>query len=209
MAIEWWVVLATLAGPVIAVQTQKMVERATDRRRRRSQIFTALMANRATRIADDFVRALNLINLEFLPRSWSRDQEKAVITAWRILLGELSHGPGAGADQAAVIAWNLRCDDRVVELLAAMSTALGYSFTAEELRRGIYHPQGSVEREQAQLAILDGLRKILNGQSSFPMAVTQFLASPELVQAQVDLARKAASANDEHDGALKVKQINT
>src|SRR6266550_6208100 len=207
MAVEWWVVLATLAGPVIAVQTQKMVERTTERRRRRLQIFTALMANRATRIADDFVRALNRIDLEFLPRWWSRGKERAGINSWRALQGELTHGPGAGADQAAVIAWNLRCDDRVVDLLVAMSTALGYSFTPEELRRGIYHPQGSVEREHAQLAILDGLRKIFSGQSSFPMGVTQFPASPELAQAQVDLARKAAAAYDEQDGALKIKQI--
>ena len=45
MAIEWWVVLATLAGPAIAVQTQKFIERATESRRRRLQIFNALMAN--------------------------------------------------------------------------------------------------------------------------------------------------------------------
>jgi len=28
MAIEWWIVLATLGGPVLAVQTQKFIERA-------------------------------------------------------------------------------------------------------------------------------------------------------------------------------------
>jgi hypothetical protein len=41
------------------------------------------------------------------------------------------------------------------------------------------------------------------------MAVTDFPAvSPELAQAQADLARKAAAAYDEQDGALKVKQID-
>ena len=85
--------------------------------------------------------------------------------------------------------------------------ALGYSFTQEELRRGIYHPQGSVQREQAQLVILDGLRKIFSGQGSLPMAVTQFPASEEVVQAQLNLARKAASAYDDEHGALKIKQI--
>ena len=30
MAIEWWIVGATILGPVIAVQTQKFIERATD-----------------------------------------------------------------------------------------------------------------------------------------------------------------------------------
>ncbi|MGZ8308564.1 MAG: DUF6680 family protein [Rhodoplanes sp.] len=64
MSIEWWVVLATLAGPIVAVQTQKWIERATENRLRKYAIFNALMANRATRLADDYVKALNLIDIE-------------------------------------------------------------------------------------------------------------------------------------------------
>jgi hypothetical protein len=41
MNVEWWVVVVTLAGPVIAVQTQEWIEKATETRRRRSQIFYA------------------------------------------------------------------------------------------------------------------------------------------------------------------------
>lgn len=58
MQIEWWIVVATVAGPVVAVQTQKWIERATENRRRRYWIFNALMANRATRLADDYVKRL-------------------------------------------------------------------------------------------------------------------------------------------------------
>jgi hypothetical protein len=62
----------------------------------------------------------------------SRSKDKAVINAWRALLGDLTPGPGANADDAAIIAWNLRCGDAVVALLEAMSAALGYSFTQED-----------------------------------------------------------------------------
>lgn len=208
MPVEWWVVFATLVGPVLAVQTQKFIERAGDHRARRQRIFVALMANRATRLADDFVKALNLIDLEFLPSGWSRRKDKAVIGAWHALLDDLNHGPGADADKPTTIAWNARCDDRIVELLAAMSSALGYSFTREQLRRGIYHPQGFYEREQAHLAILDGLRKVLTGQSALPMAVTQFPTNPDFATAQLELIRKAADAYDGRNGALKVRQVS-
>jgi hypothetical protein len=207
MAVEWWVVFATLAGPVLAIQTQKFIERATERRSRRLQIFAALMANRATRLADDFVKALNLIDLFFLPRWWSQRADQSVINAWRSFFGELSHHPAANAEPAVVIAWNTRCDDRLVDLLRAMSDALGYSFTVEELRRGIYHPQGNVDREQTVLAILQGLRNVLAGPDSIRMAVTSFPVSQELANAQAELARKAAAAYDEENGALKVKQV--
>ncbi|TAI64391.1 DUF6680 family protein, partial [Bradyrhizobium sp. Leo170] len=209
MSVEWWVVFATLVGPVLAVQTQKFIERAGDHRARRQRIFVALMANRATRLADDFVKALNLIDLEYLPSGWSRRKDKAVIDAWHALLDDLNHGPGADADKPTTIAWNARCDDRIVELLAAMSSALGYSFTREQLRRGIYHPQGVYEREQAQLAILDGLRKVLTGQGALPMAVTQFPANPDFAAAQLELNHSSSgSATISRSGEVRLRGGN-
>ena len=84
--IEIFVIASTtIAGPILAVQAQKWVERATERRRARRSIFHALMSNRATRLNDDFVRALNLIDLEFSQgKGGSKDRD--VINAWRSLL---------------------------------------------------------------------------------------------------------------------------
>jgi hypothetical protein len=62
MAVEWWVILTTIAGPIIAVQIQKWIERVSERAKRRQWIFTALMANRASRLNDDYVRTLKLID---------------------------------------------------------------------------------------------------------------------------------------------------
>ncbi|MCK1672788.1 DUF6680 family protein [Bradyrhizobium sp. 150] len=207
MPVEWWVVFATLAGPVLAVQTQKFIEKASDRKNRRQRIFIALMANRATRINDDFVRALNLIDIEFLPSRLFRARDEAVINSWHELLGVYNTGPEADEEIAIKAAWNQRVEDKLVELLAMMAKAVGYSLTREQLRRGIYHPLGAVEREQAILTILDGLRKTFTGQSPIPMAIKEFPVSPELAAAQADLARKAASAYDEKSGALRIKEV--
>jgi hypothetical protein len=174
MTVEWWVVLATLAGPIIAVQTQKWIERISERGKRRQLIFTALMANRATRLHDDFIRALNLIDLEFSARRFGGSADRKVIDAWRALLGELANGPpDDNEDVNLARAWNGRVSDRPVDLLSAMSTALGYTFSAEELRRGIYYPKGRVDLEQSQLAIMHGLSKIIQGHASFPMKITE------------------------------------
>ena len=205
MLIEWWVVAATLAGPVVAVQTQKWIERATENRRRRYAIFNALMANRATRLADDYVRALNLIDIEFLPGTFRPAKDRMVINAWRSLFGELNKGLKQGeTDVQAIGSWHQRCDDRLVELLAAMSAALGYSFSSEDLRRGIYYPQGHVEREHAQLAILNGVRLLMEGKQSLPMKITEAPVSPELTKLQSQLTEKMTNAYAD-DGALKVR----
>jgi hypothetical protein len=199
MAIEWWVVLATLAGPVVAVQTQKWIERATESKRRRRWIFDVMMANRATRIADEHVKALNMIDLEFRSK-----KDKHVTDAWRALFGELTQGIRDGeTDQIIVTAWNRRCDDLYVSLLSAMSRRLGFGFNEEDLRRGIYYPRGHSERENAQLAILHGLRSIFQG-GALPVEIKAAPASPEAAALQVQLTEKMVTAYDQ-DGALKVR----
>jgi hypothetical protein len=205
MTVEWWVVLATLAGPIIAVQTQKFIERASERGKRRQLIFTALMANRATRLHDDFIRALNLIDLEFSAKRFGGAADRKVIDAWRALFGELSNGPpDDNEDVNLARAWNDRISDRLVDLLSAMSTALGYTFSAEELRRGIYYPKGRFDLEQSQLAIMHGLSKIIQGHASLPMKITEVPGSGETAQLQTTLNEKMLRAYDE-DGSLKVR----
>ncbi|SDC02277.1 hypothetical protein SAMN05216337_100146 [Bradyrhizobium brasilense] len=208
MPVEWWVVLATLAGPVVAVQTQKWIERASERGKRRQWIFTSLMANRATRLNDDYVRALNSIDLEFSPKRFGGSADKKVIDAWRALFGELANGPpDDNQDLNLARAWNDRVSDRLVDLLAVMSTALGYTFSAEELRRGIYYPKGRVDLEQSQLAIMHGLSKIIQGKASFPMKITDVPVSAEATTLQATLNEKMISAYHE-DGSLKVRIQN-
>ena len=206
MAVEWWVVLATVIGPVVAVQTQKVIERATERKRTRRWIFHALMSNRATRLNDEYIRALNLIDLEFSPRRLGGSKDKAVINAWRALFGEYSHGRSENRTPEEQSAGNRRMDNCLVALLLAMSAALGYSFSEEELRRGIYYPQGRVDVEESQLIVLHGLRLLLQGQLAIPMKVTEFPSSPELTAAQIAMAERAANAYDD-EGALRVRML--
>jgi hypothetical protein len=169
MALEWWVIAATLAGPVVAVQTQKWIEKATQRRDARRQIFYDLMANRASRLNDAYIRALNQIDLEF---SHGSKTDKAVIAAWQALFGELTNGlPDGETDSARIEAWNTRVSEKLVTLLSKMSLALGFSMTDEQLRRGVYYPRGRVELELAQLALVHGMRDIVDGKRALPIDV--------------------------------------
>lgn len=207
MSFEVWVVAATFLGPIVAVQTQKWIERATERGRTRRKIFQALMSNRATRLSDDFVRALNLIDLEFVPSNFGGTKDKDVIDAWRSLFGEYHDAPNDEASAETQSAWNQRIDDRLVLLLFAMSKSVGYQFSNEQLRRGIYYPRGRVELEKTQNAVLNGLRHAIEGKLAIPMKITEFPNSPELLAAQIAMAQKAANSYDS-DGSVKVKLMN-
>jgi hypothetical protein len=67
-----------------------------------------------------------------------------VISAWRTLLGEFNHPPENESDVVGNVAWNQRCDDRLVALLSAMALTLRYPFTEEEIRLGVLHGAQSV-----------------------------------------------------------------
>jgi hypothetical protein len=190
---DWLIILATACGPILAVQAQKFIERARARRELRLSIFYRLMANRATPIAPERIQALNMIDLEFRPNRLGRQsvKDRAVTTAWKNLLDELNGGipETTTTDRATMVAWQRRCDDRSVDLLFALSKALGYEFSEVELKRGIYYPRGHGEKEAAQHSILINLETLLAGRSSLKMEVTGFPASEEAVKLQERLQK--------------------
>jgi hypothetical protein len=163
------------------------------------------MSNRATRLADENVKALNLIDLEFRRRIIPSKKNKKVLDAWRDLFGELTQGLGAGdtTDTVIIGRWHDRCNEFYVKLEAAMATALGFSFTDEELGRGIYYPRGHNEREAAQLAILHNLKRLLEGEGAINMKVKEVPVVQEVAAAQSTLLEKMTKAYTD-DGALKI-----
>lgn len=86
---------------------------------------------------------------------------------------------GNDPEPAAVGQWNNRCTDLFVDLLHAMSQALGFRFDKVQLRRGVYQPQGHNNIEAAQQQIRDSLVRILAGEQAIPMRVTEFPGTAE------------------------------
>jgi uncharacterized protein DUF6680 len=95
---DWLIILATVCGPILAVQAQKIIERARARREVRLSIFYRLMTFRATPLAPERIQALNMIDLEFRPNWLGRQptKDKAVTTAWKELLDQLNAFPENG-----------------------------------------------------------------------------------------------------------------
>jgi hypothetical protein len=106
------IILATVAGPILAVQAQKWVERATEKRRQRLLIFTTLMTTRATRLAADHVQALNMIDLLFSDKN---TKDKTVLDAWRLYSDVLNEQV---AEDPAVAARVAPRDGKMTEIWA-------------------------------------------------------------------------------------------
>ena len=162
MSVEWPIILATLMGPILAVQAQKWIERARERRGRRAHLFHNLMATRAARLLFDHVRALNMIDIEFYPRWW-RPHDQKVIDAWHAYQDVLSEVVRDG-DETGMQVWAARRDELFIELLYTMSRRLGYKFDKVRLKRGAYTPRAHGESEFMEGEMRENLVKILKGE---------------------------------------------
>jgi hypothetical protein len=206
---DWLIILATVSGPILAVQAQKFIERASARRDLRMSIFYRLMTFRATPLAPERIQALNMIELGFQPNWLGRQSvnDKAVTTAWKNLLDELGDNSGNSTDQGILAAWQKRYDELSVKLLFALSKTLGFQFSEVELKRGIYYPRGHFEREALQNVISQNIARLLTGQTALKMDVTSFPGSKEANELQEELQRGILAAlSGEKEIHVKVKE---
>ena len=174
---EWFVVLATLIGPIAAVQAQKWVERSRAKAAMKEAIFKSLMATRAQRLNPDHVKSLNMIDIAFYGRKvWGERRqtksEKMVTRAWHEYFSTLEEflPDDAGQDQHQRL--GERREDKFIDLLAAIAIAQGYDFEALELRKRRYNPEAHNSFEAQTSAIRTGVEAVLSGRQSLKMEVT-------------------------------------
>ena len=172
---DWLMVAAVIAGPILAVQAQKIVESLTRKKQRRLNLFFTLMSTRATRLAPDHVGAINMIDIEFYGRRlfgvrFQTPSEKKVTNSWKNYNDHLSND----YPPERLPAWNDRADELFIKLLYSMSQSLGYDFDEVQLKRDCYRPRGHGELEDQHYLIRKNLVEILSGSKSLPMAVTHF-----------------------------------
>src|SRR4051812_16177494 len=90
-----WTVIATLVGPIAAVQAQKWIERYQERQRQRQWIFYTLMATRQHgKLQANHVEALNAIDIVYYGRrirgqTLRTKAEQSVLDAWHTYLQAL------------------------------------------------------------------------------------------------------------------------
>jgi hypothetical protein len=175
MAIEWAVVLATIAGPILAVQIQKHLERGRDQHQRRVWIFQTLMRTRAAQLSQDHVNALNAVPIEFHGKAKS---DKAVVNAWNLYLDHLNDRV---MDRNV---WAAKRIDLLVDLLEKMGTCLKYELDEVYIRRGVYSPEGHAIVESEQEIIRRGFVALVTGERPLSMDIRNWPVDHEALEIQ-------------------------
>ena len=176
--VEISIIAATLLGPILAVQAQRLVDIWREQSSRRLRIFHVLMATRAANLSAMHVEALNAIPIEFHGK---KRQYREVVDTWRQYLDHLTNG------DPELEAWGTRRQDLFIELLWKLSQALRYQFTKVELQREVYSPRAHATVEADQEVIRRGMSALFKGEASLPLDIKSIPTSPEVAQKQGQL----------------------
>ena len=198
------IIVATVAGPILAVQAQKWIERARERRNAQRQLFYDLMATRATRVAPKHVEALNRIDLEFSGKGSAKGRRE-VLNRWRIYADHLNINLD-NVNEAGLTQWNVQGDEFFTDLLEALADALGYPFDRVQLKRGIYYPRAHGQADMRREIFEREIVRLLTGDTSLNMRVTDFPASEEDAARNRNLQEALLSALS-GEGALRTKTV--
>lgn len=159
---DWLNVLAIVLSPLIALEISRRLDRRRAVEARRLELFRSLMATRASGLAPEHVRALNMIDVEFTGRD---NKSRDVLRAWKAYVDHLNTPAGSEV-------WGARREDMLVELLYNMAVALGYDFDKTHIRRTSYFPKGYGDLEWDQLQMRKSLLSVLQGKASLPIWLT-------------------------------------
>ena len=205
---DWIIVVATVLGPILAVQAQKAVESFRERRNRKTWVFTQLMATRAARVSAEHVQALNMIDIVFfgirtLGIRHRTKAEQNVLDSWR----EYHDHLGIKVDGEGLIIWNVAGDELFINLLFAMSTDVGYTFDRVQLKRGAYSPiaHGDLELEQATLR--KAAIKVLTSATPLKMELVSVPVNAEVAAQNQETMRRLNVALE--GGALQIRPAIT
>lgn len=162
MTIDWAVVFATIAGPILAVWAADIRAARKAQRDRQEWVFRTLMTTRRAKLQPHHVEALNHIDFAFPEASHSEVSE-----AWKLYQNQL--GTSYGQTQEEYVRWSDKLDILFESLAHLMAKDLNIPFPKSLIKTGGYYPKGFVDAENQNTEIRALLLEVLRGARALPI----------------------------------------
>ena len=133
---DYITLLAIVAGPVLALWIQRVLDKWRDKRRAKESLYFALMRHRAQWYHPERIQALNSIEVVF-------SDNKNVLSKWKSFMEHVKTAKPAASDQLALAVWNDNLDTVACDLYQAIGKTLNYDFDLKQIKQGAYIPSCS------------------------------------------------------------------
>ncbi|MHB8744586.1 MAG: DUF6680 family protein [Sulfuricaulis sp.] len=173
MQIDWSIVFATIAGPILAVWASEWRQQRRALHERKEKVFHTLMSTRAARLRIEHVGALNQIEYAFPRKSCAAIQD-----AWGLYLRHLRAPESASQDLAIRTAWNVKATDLLSELLYLMAVDLKLPYSRSEIKDNSYYPDAYVSDEIDLIETKKHLLQVLKDGRPINIRVIQDVQHP-------------------------------
>ncbi len=167
--------IAIVFGPFGAVFIQRKISDFEEKRVRKLFIFKNLMATRGNPLDVMHVQSLNMIDLEFTNKN---KKETLVRECWKELNDVFQSWPQPPQDQnsrheykANLLSQENKREEKLVDLLYAMSQCLNYDFDKTHLRRGCYRPEAHNTVDNEQALIRYGMIQLLSNSRALSIRI--------------------------------------
>lgn len=159
-------IAAIILSPIFAVLVGQVLADRKEQTRRRHEVFQTLWLTRGDispsgRKSRPHVSALNAIALEF--------SAVAVLDAWH-RYHEALHEQLEETEGPRALLFYRRRDRLFADLLFEMSVELGYSISRNEIMRGSYAPQASVDVDYEEMMLRRATIELVQGKRALRIA---------------------------------------
>lgn len=165
MQIDWAVVFATLAGPILAVWASEWRQQRRMLHDRKEWVFRSLWSTRSVPLHPDHVQALNHIDFAFPEKYYPK-----IADAWHLYFAHLNSDQGQTQDSRA--RWESTASNLLADLIHLMATDLKISFSKSLVKQPSYYPSGYAFTQAQQNELRALLLEVLKGDRAIPISAT-------------------------------------
>ena len=127
MQIDWAVVCATIAGPILAVWASEWRQQRKLLHDRKEWVFRALWSTRSVNLHPDHVQALNNIDFAFPQKDFPK-----IADAWGLYFAHLCTPMGESKDSR--LSWNETANNLLANLVHLMAIELKIPFSKTQVK---------------------------------------------------------------------------
>jgi hypothetical protein len=160
--VEWITIVALIVGPIMAVCVQLWIQHYNKLKDQKLYVYAQLSSNRATWASQDFVRAMNLVDVVFYKNEQVREKRTKL----------MAHIKKTTTPEGAILPvdWD-RAKDLFAEMLDLMGKELHYEFEHTEIKDSAYYPVAHETMDRAALELREKSMEVLNGTRGIPVIV--------------------------------------